>query len=154
MTVRRWLPWAVMAVLAVVVLVVATGGGDPTPEERVRALEGTIRCPTCKGQSVRESAAPASQAVRAEIQRRVAAGESDGEIRAFLVSRYGESILLRPPASGVAGLVWALPVVLVVVGAAGLALLFRRWRPVPVEVTDDDRVLVERARHARPPEGS
>jgi cytochrome c-type biogenesis protein CcmH len=142
-----------MAVLAVVVLAVATGGGgERTPEERVRALEGTIRCPTCKGQSVRESAAPASQAVRAEIQRRVDAGESDGEIRAFLVSRYGESILLQPPASGVAGLVWALPVVLVVVGVAGLAVLFRRWRPVPVTVSDDDRVLVERARRSRPPE--
>ena len=63
-----------------------------------------------------------------EIRSHVEAGQTDEEIRAYLASRYGDDILLRPEGSGVGGLVWALPVAALVAGLAGLVLAFRRWR--------------------------
>ena len=136
-----------MGQLLVIVLFIGAQGrsGPLTEAQRVKHIASEIRCPTCRNQSAAESDAAAAKAVRDEIDRRVRAGESDGEIVAFLVSRYGSDILLKPEGSGVASLVWVLPVVAVVVALAGLALAFRRWRARPgVEVSAEDRALVER----------
>ena len=120
--------------------------GPRTENQRVQHIASEIRCPTCRNQSAAESDAAAAKAVRYEIRRRVRDGQSEGEIVAFLVSRYGSDILLKPQASGVAGLVWALPVVAVIGALAGLVVAFRRWRARPeVAVTPADRELVERA---------
>ena len=152
---------ALSIVLAVLVVVVALvigsqrSGGPATDAERAQAIAGTVRCPTCRGQSVSSSDAPAAAEIRQEIDRRVAAGESEEEVQAALVAAYGDGILLNPPGSGVAGLVWVLPVAGLVVAAGALAVAFRRWRPEAVApVTDEDRRLVEAARRRRPePEG-
>jgi cytochrome c-type biogenesis protein CcmH len=144
---RGRLPWLLMAAVLVVALVIGAQGrsGPMTEAQRVKHIASEIRCPTCRNQSAAESDAAAAKAVRDEIDRRVRAGQSDGEIVAFMVSRYGSDILLKPPSSGVASLVWALPVVAVVVALAGLAVAFRRWRARPnVEVSAEDRALVER----------
>src|SRR3989442_6589241 len=66
-----------------------------------------------------------------DIRRRVDAGESDAEIRQAYVDRYSEQILLKPRGSGFGALVWALPVVVLVLGGGGLAIRFRRWRLQP-----------------------
>lgn len=87
----------------------------------------TIRCPTCRGQSVAESEAPIAVFLRGDIARRIDAGETDAEIRTALVARYGQDTLLNPPSSGLAALVWVIPVVGVVVSAAGVVFAFRRW---------------------------
>jgi cytochrome c-type biogenesis protein CcmH len=145
--VRRWLPWVLLGLVVAGALAVGTpSDGPPTTDERVRAVAATVRCPTCRSQSVRDSDAPAAEYIRAEIRRQVEGGQTDDDIRAFLVSRYGQSILLTPPRSGVAALVWVLPVAGLVAAVAGLAVAFRRWRPAAVDVADDDRVIVERAR--------
>ena len=141
------LPWLLMALVLAVALAIGAQGhsGPRTEAQRVKHIASEIRCPTCRNQSAAESDAAAAKAVRDEITRRVRAGESDGEIVAFMVSRYGSDILLKPEGSGVASLVWALPVVAVVVALAGLAVAFRRWRARPgVEVSAADRALVER----------
>lgn len=151
MTARRWLPWAVLGVVVAGTLVVGAGGGGPSgPEDRVQDVAASVRCPTCRGQSVLESDSSAAKAMRAEIERRVEAGESNDEIRDYFASRYGRAILLTPPASGVAALVWVLPVAGIVAAAAGLAVAFRRWRvDAGPEVGDEERMLVERARRRR-----
>lgn len=100
----------------------------PTKEERALALEQTIKCPVCRGQSVAESDAPSANAIRVEIARRIDVGESDGEIRTFFAQTLGPDLLVRPAASGLAGLVWVLPVAGLVGGAAALAFAFVRWR--------------------------
>jgi cytochrome c-type biogenesis protein CcmH len=116
--------------------------------QRVSHVANQVRCPTCRELSAAESDAKAAVAIRAEIRRRVVAGQSDAQIRAFLASRYGRDILLRPPASGVAGLVWVLPVVAVICGFVFLAAAFRRWKDrVPMHATDADRAIVEQALH-------
>lgn len=128
---RRWLPWGALAVVVVVALGIGAGsgnGGGDSDDARASRLAKQVRCPTCRGLSAAESDAKAAQAVRSEIRARVEAGESDEEIRAYLASRYGDDILLRPEGEGLASLVWALPVAGLVCGAAGLAFAFRRWK--------------------------
>jgi cytochrome c-type biogenesis protein CcmH len=76
----------------------------------------------------------------------VRAGDTDAQIDAFLVSRYGPGILLRPPTTGASATVWVVPVVAVLVGLAVLgAFYWRRRRVRPAELEDEDRALVARA---------
>jgi cytochrome c-type biogenesis protein CcmH len=146
---RSWLPYLVCGPLLVAALVVGARGGDGpvTAQGRVDRIAKQVRCPTCESQSVADSRAPASDAIRDEVRRRVDAGQSDGEITSFLVSRYGRDILLKPEARGVAGLVWALPVVVAAVALVGLVFAFRRWRARPSpRASAEDEALVAAAR--------
>jgi cytochrome c-type biogenesis protein CcmH len=145
----RWASWIVMAiVLAVAMFVGVTEDRAPrTENDRVNAIAAEVRCPTCESLSAAESDAAAAQAVRDEIRTRLRAGQDEPEILAFLASRYGDDILLRPNAGGIAGLVWVLPVVAVLLALAGLAAAMRRSRRVgPIEApSPSDRDLVEEA---------
>lgn len=143
----RW-PWILLAALLAGALVVAAVGdtGPRTTAERSRAIAQSIKCPTCQGQSVADSAAPSARAIRTEIARRLEAGQTDDEIRDYISGIYGEESLLTPPRDGVAGLIWFLPVAGLVAALGGLVVVFRRWRvPDDVEVTAEDRRLVEQA---------
>lgn len=137
-----------IAALVVVALVrAATVEGPPlTPAERVRDVAATIKCPTCRSQSVADSDAPAARAIRGEIERRMSDGESADEIRAAVAATYGDDVLLTPSRSGAEGLVWMLPVVALVLGLAGVAAAFARWRREPSGVASEaDRELVAQA---------
>lgn len=143
-----WL-WVLMGVIVLVALVIGTRPDDTprTNEDRAHALADGLKCPTCRSQSVADSDAPVSKEIRAEINRRIESGDTDEEIREYLVDQFGEDVVLTPSASGVTGLVWVLPVVLLIAGGAALGFAFRRWRRrSPVSVTDDDRELVEQTR--------
>ncbi|MBA2497687.1 MAG: cytochrome c-type biogenesis protein CcmH [Acidimicrobiia bacterium] len=126
---RLRLSWlALLVVLAIGLVVGASGDRGPrTTEERVDAVAETVRCPTCRSQAAADSDAASGRAVVAEIGEQVEAGRTDDEIRAYFADIYGEQILLTPSGSGFVGLVWVLPVVALVLGAAGLAVTFRRW---------------------------
>jgi len=128
--VRRSFSYAAMAVAVILALTVGTldRGEARTPEERMRDIAGTIRCPQCRSQSAADSDASTAQALRVEISERIDEGQSDDEIRDYFAASYGEEILLTPPSTGVGSLVWILPVVVVVAGAGGLAVAFARWR--------------------------
>jgi cytochrome c-type biogenesis protein CcmH len=123
------LSYGLMALVLVGALVLgARSDGSTDLNDRAQALEQTIKCPTCRGQSVAESDAPASKAIRTEIVRRIGEGQSDREIRDYFAAKYGEDILLRPTSSGLAGLVWVLPIAVIVVAGSGLGFAFWRWR--------------------------
>jgi len=145
---RRMLPWAALAAVVVVVLaVVLWPSGERSDAARARALAEEFRCPECQGLSAADSSAPTARAMRADIRDRVAAGQSDAEIRQAMVDRFGESILLKPEGGGLGLLVWGLPVAALVLGAGGLALALRRWRRQPtMHATDADEELVAQAR--------
>jgi len=153
---RRWTPWVVLViVLGGALLIGSRGSGPDSPDERAAKIEAEVRCPTCAGQSALVSDAPAAKAVRTFVAQEVAAGRSDGVIERELTDRYGSDILLRPPASGIDGLVWFLPIVVLVVGAGGLVLAFRRWRAearAAGEVSEADRERVESALRRRTPD--
>jgi cytochrome c-type biogenesis protein CcmH len=144
---HSWIPW--IPLLLVVVLVLAIGAlgdtGPSTNEERVVAIARTVKCPECSGESVAESNSSFSRAARIEIAEQVQAGRTDDEVRNFLEAKY-PGILLTPTSSGVAGLVWVIPVVVFVFSLAALGLVFHRWsQEQPTAATDDDRELVRAA---------
>lgn len=145
----RW-PWLLLVALLVGGLAVAAIGdtGPQTSAERARGLAEGIKCPTCQGQSVADSNATAARSIRTEIARRLEEGQTDDEIRSYIVGLYPDSSL-TPPRTGVAGLVWFLPVALFVGAVGGLVAVFRSWRTPPdLEVSDADRDLVDEARRA------
>ncbi len=144
---RRW-SWPVIGALVLVALARAglTEGPPRTAEEQVRSIAATIKCPTCRSQSVAGSDSAAARAIRTEIGRRVELGESADEIRAAVAATYGNDVLLTPSRSGIEGIVWALPVIGLVVALAALSAAFARWRRAPDRPPSDaDRALVERA---------
>ncbi len=144
---NRRLAWVVLVAAVVVALVIAISGGSSSGNSeaaRANAIAESVRCPTCRGQSVAQSAAPAAEAIRTEIRRRVHEGQSRQEIESFLEGRYGEDILLTPPRSGVGGLVWIIPVVTVIGAATGLGLALQRWSRRSLRTASDaDRGIVE-----------
>lgn len=147
--IRRFLPAVALAAVIVTALVIGGAGrdrGPRTPAARTEAITGDLRCPVCQGLSVADSHTPTADAIKEDVRRRVDAGESDREIRASYVARYGQWILLRPDTSGVGVLVWLLPVSALLLAVGGLAFAFRRWRREPtLAATDEDRALVDAA---------
>jgi cytochrome c-type biogenesis protein CcmH len=146
--VRRWLPWALLAVVVVTCLSIAAFGtrSAPTAQDRVTNIARTVKCPFCNGESAAESNSPASQEIRAEAARRVQIGESDDEIRAYFASKWGQEILLTPSASGVNVLIWVLPVVALAMAVGFLVIVFRRWSTAPTaHASDADKALVAEA---------
>lgn len=149
---RRSIVWLGLLAAALSALVVSTQVDGPprTNEDRVRSLSEDFACPTCDGQSVAESNAVVAQEIRREIRRQVDDGQTDEQITEALVASYDESIDLRPRSGGVVGLIWTLPVVVMVFGFAALASVFQRWRAAEVKTaTDADIDLVESLRRQR-----
>lgn len=99
---------------------------DPVQEERSRALQRELRCPMCQGQSLDESNAKIAQDLRLLVRERVAAGQSNQEIKDFLVARYGEFILMSPPVRGDTAFLWFGPLVILVLGGGAVAMVVTR----------------------------
>ncbi len=105
---------------------------DPALEARARALSGELRCMVCQNQSIDDSDAPLARDIRLLIRQRIGEGESNDAVRTYLVSRYGDFILLKPPLKLETLLLWlSAPLTL----AAGLAavLIARRRAPAATE---------------------
>ena len=152
MRVRSVVPWIALGALGAGALIWAAAAGDEQPTDRARArdLAAELRCPDCEGLSVADSSTTAARAIRADIRERIAAGESDEHIRQVYVDRYGESILLEPEGDGLGILLWALPVVVLGGGGAGLVFAIRRGRSgAPEHATAHDEDLVAEARRER-----
>jgi cytochrome c-type biogenesis protein CcmH len=145
---KRVLPWLALGVLVVgVFVVVLWPGGAATPAERAHSIAAGLKCQECQGLSVADSNASTSDAIRADIKRRIAAGQSDGEIRQYFVDKYGETILLEPQSTGISLIVWILPVVVIAAGALGIVFALARNRREPrLHATDADEALVGRER--------
>jgi len=94
---------------------------DPAREARARALQKELRCMVCQGESIDESNAPLAADLRALVREHIKAGESDEAIKQFLVARYGDVILMRPPFDENTYALWLTPF-LVLICAAGVAI--------------------------------
>jgi cytochrome c-type biogenesis protein CcmH len=117
--------------VAVVFLVVGSTrtSGPRTQQDRIDAISKRLACPTCQGESIYVSRAPAAESVRAEIARQVSSAQrTDDEIIAYIEDRFGSSVLLVPRSDGLDAVIWILPVTLGILGVAGLGFLFVRWR--------------------------
>ena len=144
----RRLAWGMLALVLAGALAVGSRGesGPPTEDQRVQRIASVVRCPTCRGLSAAQSDAPSAEAIRDEVRRRVQDGETDAQIKSYLVSRYGEDILLQPKSR----VVWALPVIGGAAAVGGLVFVLRRRRVKPgPAVSDADEALVARAMRAK-----
>ncbi len=122
----NWLAMIMVAAAAPAAL------GDPAQEARALALEREIRCVQCENEPIAQSTAEIAADMRALVRERVAAGDSDGEIRAFFRERYGDFVLFRPPFDARTVLLWFAPLLLV---AGGLWAMLRT-RPEAVAATE------------------
>lgn len=89
---------------------------DPALEARARSLQKELRCLVCQGESLDESNAELARDLRRIIRERIAAGESDQAVKDFLVARYGDFVLMRPPVKSGTYFLWFGPVLLLLVG--------------------------------------
>jgi cytochrome c-type biogenesis protein CcmH len=99
---------------------------NPALEARARALSEELRCLVCQNESIDDSEAPLARDIRLLIRERIREGESNDQVRAYLVSRYGDFILLKPPFQADTWLLWLSPVL--ILGLGGAAALYARRR--------------------------
>ena len=101
---------------------------NPAMEARARALQKELRCVVCQGESVDESNAPIAADIRKLIRERIAAGDSDSQIKDYLVSRYGDFVLMKPPLEPNTVLLWFGPAAVLLIGAGVAATAVMRAR--------------------------
>lgn len=114
---------------------------DPALEARARALSQELRCLVCRNENIDDSDADLARDLRLLVRERISAGDSDADAMAFIVDRYGEFVLLKPPATGANLLLWlAGPLMLLAGGAVALTMLRRRGSaPEPAALTPEDQ---------------
>jgi cytochrome c-type biogenesis protein CcmH len=104
---------------------------NPQLEERARALSRELRCMVCQNQSIDDSDAPLARDLRILVRERLTAGDSDKQVLDFLVTRYGQFVLLRPRFEWETALLWLTPLVVLVLGAFGVVSFVRRRNAIP-----------------------
>ncbi len=104
---------------------------DPVLEARAREISKNLRCLVCQNQSIDDSNADLARDLRILVRERLVAGDTDEEAVNFIVSRYGDFVLLRPPMRPGTYALWFGPGILLVVGGFFVARYFRRRRGLP-----------------------
>lgn len=132
----RRLAWAAALAFAVV-LALASGARaaeappvaeDPVVEQRLVVIAEELRCLVCQNESLAGSRADLAMDLRREVRQLIKQGKSDQEIKDFLVARYGDFVLYRPPLKPTTWLLWLGPFALLAAGLAGLIVFLRRRR--------------------------
>jgi cytochrome c-type biogenesis protein CcmH len=112
---------------------------DPALEARARELSAQLRCMVCQNQSIDDSNADLAKDLRLLVRERLTAGDSDDEVIEYLVSRYGEFVLLKPRLSEHTILLWGMPAALAAIGAGVVLMQLRRKRiSSPTQDLSDD----------------
>jgi cytochrome c-type biogenesis protein CcmH len=102
---------------------------DPALEARAREISALLRCPVCQSESIDNSSAPVAADLRRLVRERVAAGDSDEAVLAYVVDRYGEFVLFSPPVRGINLILWIAGPAMLLIGL-GVALAAARRRRV------------------------
>jgi cytochrome c-type biogenesis protein CcmH len=105
---------------------------DPVLEARARDLSRELRCMVCQNQSIDDSEAPLAKDLRVLVRERLTQGDSDKQVLEFLVARYGEFVLLRPPFEWHTLLLWGMTPAVLIGGMVGLIVIARRRKSVAV----------------------
>lgn len=129
---------------------------DPALEARARGITRQLRCLVCQNQSIDDSNAPLARDLRVLVRQRLKAGDTDAAALAYVVARYGDFVLLRPPVKPTTWLLWFGPAILLVLGAGYLVLRVRRRpkqaaAPAPLDAAERERLArLVGEREARP----
>jgi cytochrome c-type biogenesis protein CcmH len=121
---------------------------DPVLEARARALSKELRCMVCQNESIDDSDAPLAHDLRVLVRERLKAGDTDQQVLDFLVARYGEFVLLKPPLSWHTVALWGLPPGLLIGGAVMLYVVARRRGSDPASPEPASLTPAEQARLA------
>jgi cytochrome c-type biogenesis protein CcmH len=116
---------------------------DPVLEARARAISKELRCLVCQNEAIDDSNADLAHDIRVLLRERIKDGDTDRQAIQFLVDRYGDFILLKPPVEPVTYVLWFGPPLVLAIALGGIALHVRRRRAtgedVPVPLTEDER---------------
>ena len=114
---------------------------DPALEARARTLSAELRCMVCQNQSIDDSNADLAKDLRLLVRERITDGDSDEQVLNYIVSRYGEFVLLKPRFSVRTLLLWGAPVLLILAGGASLIVFARRraGKPTGSKLTEDEQ---------------
>jgi cytochrome c-type biogenesis protein CcmH len=117
---------------------------DPVLEARARDISGGLRCLVCQNQSIDDSDAPLARDLRLLVRERLQAGDSDDQVRGYLVARYGDFILLKPPFEMATLILWLTPLVVLAVGAILAVGRFRRRAPATAGLSGAEEQALQR----------
>jgi cytochrome c-type biogenesis protein CcmH len=118
---------------------------DPALEQRARALSAGLRCLVCQNESIDDSNAPLAKDLRLLVRERISAGDTDAQVKAFLVARYGEFVLLSPPFSARTALLYGAPFAALALGGLMVWRLSRRRAAIIADgLTDEEKARLER----------
>jgi cytochrome c-type biogenesis protein CcmH len=154
----RWLGWVAIAWMLALWVVILITYGHPTSRlslaDRTRALAAELRCPICHGESVADSTTDIARSIRSLIRQRLSEGQTPDTIKRYLASRYGSSIVLAPPNSGIGTVAWLAPLLLLFGGLGLLLTLIADWLsrgrlPVTERPEYLERVRTELAVHGQ-----
>jgi cytochrome c-type biogenesis protein CcmH len=125
---------------------------DPALEARARALSQQLRCMVCQNQSIDDSDAPLAHDLRVLVRERLTHGDSDAQVIDFVVSRYGEFVLLKPRFAWHNALLWAIPPGVLIVGGIVLFVMARRRHSEIVQsaLDENERQKLAAMLHDRP----
>jgi cytochrome c-type biogenesis protein CcmH len=119
---------------------------DPALEARARALSEGLRCLVCQNESIDDSHADLARDIRLLVRQRLAAGDTDQQVRDYLVARYGQFILLKPPFELQTVLLWGTPLIVLGLGGLGIAFAVRRRQgrlPRAAPLTESEATRLE-----------
>ena len=120
---------------------------DPVLEARARAISKELRCLVCQNQSIDDSGADLAHDLRLIVRERLTAGDTDDQVKAYLVARYGDFILLDPPFKAKTLLLWSGPALVLLLGAGAIVLAYRRRRldvSPPAALSEDEKKRLAR----------
>ncbi len=114
---------------------------DPALEARARAISQELRCLVCQNQSIDDSDADLARDLRVLVRERLQAGDGDEAVLDYVVSRYGDFVLLKPPFKATTYVLWLAPAFILIVGALAIVLFFRRRAGIsePAPLTPEER---------------
>lgn len=99
---------------------------DPALEERAREVSKDLRCVVCQNQSIDDSDSGIAKKMRVLVRDRISQGDSNQEVKDYLVSRYGDFVLLKPPVKGKTLVLWFGPAAMILIGLIGIIFYYRK----------------------------
>ena len=139
--------WAAAALVLAAVSVHANEAAplaeDPVVEQRLVVIAEELRCLVCQDESLAGSRSDLAMDLRREIRGLIKQGKTDQEVRDFLVSRYGDFVLYRPPVKPTTWLLWGGPFVLLIGGLIGLVAFLRQRKPADAALSPEDQRKAE-----------
>jgi cytochrome c-type biogenesis protein CcmH len=112
---------------------------DPEMEENARAVSRHLRCVVCQNQSIDDSDAQLARDMRVLVRERIMAGDTNREVLDYMVSRYGNYVLLKPPFEASTYVLWIGPAVIFFLGLVAVGVFMYQRRPQVVPITSSNR---------------